>query len=260
MRDDGHVTTTAEPRSSGIQVIARAAEMLRALQSSPGGLTQTDLAERLGLARSTVHRILGALEEEGLVASTRTRGAYRLGPEIARMADAIRREMLARVHPFLQQLSRELNETVDLSVLDGDRVTFLDQVVAPQRLRAVSAVGESFPLHACAPGKAMLAALAPGAVAAILPVRLPSLTPNTVTSHAALRAELDRVRDSGVGYDREEHTEGICAVGALIDATDPRPMAISVPMPSQRFHGREEDLAGALLAACGHIRTEFGVD
>lgn len=250
-------TTTAEPaesRSSGIQVIARAAEMLRALQSAPGGLTQTDIAERLGLARSTVHRILGALEEEGLVASTRTRGAYRLGPEIARMAETIRRETLGRIHPHLQKLSRELGETVDLSILDSDRVTFLDQVVAPQRLRAVSAVGESFPLHACAPGKEMLAVMPPATLATLLPARLPRLTPNTITTRAALRTELDRVRDSGVGYDREEHTEGICAVGAVIDPGDPTPMAVSVPMPAQRFHGREPHLAAALLAACAELR------
>jgi DNA-binding IclR family transcriptional regulator len=254
------VTTTTEPaesRSSGIQVIARAAEMLRALQSAPGGLTQTDIAERLGLARSTVHRILSALEEEGLVASVRARGAYRLGPEIARMAETVRRELLGRVHPFLQKLSRELGETVDLSILDGDRVTFLDQVVAPQRLRAVSAVGESFPLHACAPGKAMLAALSPGALATVLPTRLARLTANTIATPSVLRAELDSVRDSGVGYDREEHTEGICAVGALIDPTDPAPMAVSVPLPAQRFHGREAELAAALLATCAQIRQEL---
>jgi DNA-binding IclR family transcriptional regulator len=263
MGDDGSVTATANPtesRSSGIQVIARAAEMLRALQASPGGLTQTDLAERLGLPRSTVHRILGALENEGLVASTRSRGAYRLGPEIARMADAIRRQLLARVHPYLQQLSRELNETVDLSVLDGDRVTFLDQVVAPQRLRTVSAIGESFPLHACAPGKAMLAALATEVLAALLPAQLQPLTGNTITSQAALRAELRSVRERGVGFDREEHTEGICAVGALVDRCDPTSMAVSVPLPSQRFHGREEELTRALLDTCAGIRQGLGAD
>lgn len=260
MGDDGRVTATTdstESRSSGIQVIARAADMLRALQSSPGGLTQADLCERLGLARSTVHRILGALEREGLVVTSSARGVYRLGPEIARMADAVRRELLARIHPFLQKLSRELDETVDLSILDGDRVTFLDQVVAPRRLRAVSAVGESFPLHACAPGKAMLAALAPSALSALLPSKLQPLTRHSITTLAALRAELREVRGSGVAYDREEHTEGICAVGAVIDPANPAPMALSVPLPTQRFHGREPELAAALLATCAQIGQEL---
>lgn len=74
---------TAKPdRTTGVQVIARAAEILRLLQSRPGGLSQAEICERIGLARSTVHRILGALESEGLVASSGPRARYRLGPEI----------------------------------------------------------------------------------------------------------------------------------------------------------------------------------
>jgi DNA-binding IclR family transcriptional regulator len=237
----------------GIQVIARAAEILRALEAAPGGLTQAEIGDRLGLARSTVHRILGALAEEGLVAGSR--GRYRLGPDISRMADAVRRDLLGHIRPHLQELSRELFETVDLSILDGERVTFLDQVVAPQRLQAVSGVGESFPLHACAPGKAILAVLPGPRLAAVLPARLEALTAHTITAPAALRRELARVRDEGVAHDREEHTEGICAVGAVIDRDEDRPMAISVPLPAQRYRGREAELAEALLATCAAIRT-----
>jgi DNA-binding IclR family transcriptional regulator len=244
----------------GIQVIARAAEILRTLQAAPGGLTQAELADRLGLARSTVHRILGALAEEGLVTGSRSRGRYRLGAEISRMADAVRRDLLGRVHPYLQDLSRELGETVDLSILDGERVTFLDQVVAPQRLQAVSAVGESFPLHTCAPGKAILALLPGPRLAAALPARLAALTPNTITGPGALRRELARIREEGVAHDREEHTEGICAVGAVIDAAEERPMAVSVPMPAQRYHGREAELTAALLAATTRLRADLNAE
>jgi DNA-binding IclR family transcriptional regulator len=248
------VTDIAEGRASGVQVIARAAEMLRALQSSPGGLTQAELAERLGLARSTVHRILGALEEEGFVAVTGTRGRYRVGPEISRMAEAVRRDLVDLIHPFMQDLSRELRETVDLSILDGDRVTFLDQVVAPRRLRTVSAIGDSFPVHACAPGKALLATLSPSRLAAAMPSKLTQLTPNTITSVAALREELSRVRREGIAYDLEEHTEGICAIGAALHTSGP-PLAISVPMPTQRFHGRQAELRAAVLACATDLQS-----
>lgn len=228
----------------GIQVIARAAEMLRLLQAHPGGLSQAEIGDRLGMARSTVSRILGALEAEGLVASRGGRGGYRLGPEIARMAGTVRLGVVMDVHPFMEELSRELGETVDLSILDGDRATFVDQVVSPHRLRAISAVGESFPLHCCANGKALLA----GLPAEHLPSRLVRLTPNTITSPAALRKELDRVRADGVAYDREEQTEGICAVGAALTGLAGHTVAVSVPVPAQRFYGRESELAAALLA------------
>lgn len=240
---------------AGVQVIARAAEILRLLQAHPGGLSQAEIGERLGMARSTVSRILGALDDEGLVASRGARGPYRLGPEIARMAATVRLGVVMDVHPFLEELSRELEETVDLSVLDGDRVTFVDQVVSPHRLRAISAVGESFPLHCCANGKALLASLPPEHA---LPSRLARLTDNTITTPAALRKELDRVRAEGVAYDREEQTEGVCAVGAVLPGVGEQLVAVSVPVPAQRFYRRESELADALLAWVEKTRRSLG--
>lgn len=238
----------------GVQVIARAAEILRLLQAHPSGISQAEIGERLGMARSTVSRILGALDDEGLVASRGPRGPYRLGPEIARMAATVRMGVVMDVHPFMEELSRELEETVDLSILDGDRVTFVDQVVSPHRLRAISAVGESFPLHCCANGKALLANLPPEHA---LPSRLARLTDNTITTPAALRRELDRVRADGVAYDREEHTEGVCAVGAVLLIGE-QLVAVSVPVPAQRFYRRESELAEALLAWVGQTRRSLG--
>lgn len=246
-----------DARSGGIQVIARAAEMLRLLQAHPGGLSQAEIGERLVMARSTVSRILNALEDEGLVASRGARGPYRLGPEIARMAGTVRLSVVTDLHPFLTELSRELDETVDLSIMDGDRADFADQVVPPRRLRAVSAVGESFPLYCCANGKALLASLPPEQLARVLPSRLAPLTPNTITSMAALRDELDRIRVERVAYDREEQTEGICAVGVALQGVSEQLVAVSVPVPAQRFYGRESELAEALLAWVEKVNAWF---
>jgi DNA-binding IclR family transcriptional regulator len=240
-------TEVPEPRgASGIQVIARAVEIMRALQGAPAGLTQTELAGRIGLARTTVHRILNALEDEGLVAADRPRGRYRLGPEIPRMAAAVRRAVVEQIHPYLVELSRAVDETVDLSVLDHNQATFVDQVVANHRLRAVSAVGESFPLHCTANGKAFLATLHPRVIASVLPATLPALTPHTITTLPGLHADIETVAASGIAYDREEHTLGICAVGSVIPGLSGHPVAVSVPMPVQRFYGREPELVAAL--------------
>lgn len=252
------MTTESETRGSGIQVIARAAEMLRLLQAHPGGLSQAEIGDGLGMARSTVSRILNALDCEGLVAARGARGRYRLGPEIARMAASARASVVLELHPYLEELSRELGETVDLSILDGDRATFVDQVVSPHRLRAISAVGESFPLHCCANGKAMLAALSPAERDRVTPSRLVRLTPHTITTPAALRDELDRIQSDGVAYDREEQTEGICAVGAVLAGAPERMVAVSVPVPAQRFYGREAELARALLAWVHRVDAAVG--
>ncbi len=254
------MSVTAEERDvrgGGIQVIARAAEMMRVLQAHPGGLSQAEIGERVGMARSTVSRILNALEDEGLVASRGSRGPYRLGPEIARMAGTVRLGVVTDMHPFLTELSRELDETVDLSILDGDRASFIDQVVPPRRLRAVSAVGESFPLYCCANGKALLASLPPEQQARALPSRLVPLTANTIADRAMLREELAQVVRDGIAYDREEQTEGICAVGAALRGVAAQPVAVSVPVPAQRFYGHEDELAQALLAWTAKVSEWF---
>jgi DNA-binding IclR family transcriptional regulator len=109
-------------------------------------------------------------------------------------------------------------------------------------------VGEVFPLHCTANGKALLAAMEEETALALLPKRLPRFTPSTIVSQEKLRAELARVRATGVAYDREEHTEGICAAGAAVRDAGGPVAAISVPVPSQRFAGRERELTNAVRA------------
>ena len=229
---------------SGIQVLTRAVDILRQLHGHPGGLSQSEIGERLGLARSTVSRLLMALDSEGLVMSLGPRGRYRLGPELIRLAASARRTAWLDLHPLLVEFSFEIGETVDLSVLEGDRAIFVDQVVADNRLRAVSAVGDSFPLHASANGKAMPAP----DVNRVLGGRLESLTENTLVTAADIRAELERIRAAdGVAFDREEQSVGVSAIGAVIGTIDHDLLALSIPVPTQRFTGREAALQAAVL-------------
>ncbi len=229
----------------GVQSIARAAAVLRALERAPAGLSLTELATATELPKSTAHRIVAALAVEELVAHERG-GAVRLGAAAARLGAASREALGERLRPVLLGLRRELDETVDLAVLDGAAVRFVDQVPAPRRLRATSAVGELFPLHCTANGKALLAALPEERALALLPEPLPRLTSRTIASRERLLEELATIRHVGVAFDREEHTEGICAVGAAIASPgDPAAAAISVPVPSQRFSAAE----GRIVAA-----------
>ena len=250
--------STEEAGGAGIQVIARAADILRALREADGGLSQAEVAEQVGLARSTIHRLLNALEDEGLVECGGPRGRYRLGPEIGRLADTARRGLIASIHPLLEELSHEVNETVDLSILDRNRATFVDQVVAPHRLRAVSSVGEAFLLHCTANGKAFLAAMSPQDLARATAGPLPRLTSHTITDPAVLLGELDQVRIEGVAYDREENSEGICAVGMVLTGLPGPALAVSVPLPAQRFYGREPLLREALLGWGQRVAQELG--
>ena len=243
---------------NGIQVIARAATILRAIAEHRDGIGLSELARQVDLPRSTTHRIVAALEAEEMVISTAS-GRTRVGPALIRLGATERLDLRAEARPHLEALSERLGETVDLALRQGDAVLFLDQVSAPQRLRAVSAVGSLFPAYCTANGKALLAELPLRTVHELLPARLPARTPNTITSRAKLDAELKKIRREGFAVDREEHTLGICAIGATIRDSFGVEMAITVPLPAQRFGGREEEISTALLQTCAAIERDLGI-
>jgi len=247
------VVSIAEHDRSGVQVIRRAAQILESLKDAPEGLSLSQIAERTGLARSTVHRLVGALKDERFIVSASPNGRFRLGPVIASLAAATERNFVLDFHPYLAKLSQLVEETVDLAVLEHDHVRFLHQIPATQRLRAVSSVGAVFPAHCTANGKALLAELSTDHVTRLLPEQLDQLPPNTITDRTKLLEELERVRESGIAYDREEHTTGICAVGTAVADVEGRTVAITIPLPAQRFYGNEERTVKALLS----FRREF---
>lgn len=246
----------APPRND-LQLIGRAAAVLRALEGHPDGLALTELSAAADLPKSTVHRLVGALRQEDFV-TLLPGGKWHLGRGLARLGAAARGSLREDMRHHLLRLAREVDETVDLSILDGEGVRFIDQVLSTRRLVAVSAVGITFPLHCTANGKALLAALPPEQVAAIMPVRLASLTPRTITSRKALSAELDQIREEGIAYDREEHTEGISAVGSVVRDAYGVAAAVSIAAPTQRFVGEEDKLKALLLDTCAAASDGLG--
>ncbi len=233
---------------SQVQVIARAAAILRALEDENSGLSLGQIAQRVNLARSTVQRIVAALETEKLLIAATPNGRVRLGPTIMRLAASVRSDFISMARPLLERLSAELEETVDLSTVKKDHLVFIDQVIGSHRLRTVSAVGETFPLHCTANGKAYLAQLSDTAVAALIGDTYAARTPKTLTTLDALLTELKTIRKAGVAFDREEHTLGICAAGVALQDPLGNSVAISVPVPTHRFQSRQTLIAEKLLA------------
>ncbi len=233
--------------STGVQVIARAAEILRALKGQAEGLSLSQIANKVGLAKSTVYRIVRALEAERFVTSASPHGRIRLGLGLAPLAAWVNTEMRQQIRPYMELLSKEVNETVDLAVLDDNLVFFIDQVVVPHRLQAISAVGATFPLHCTANGKALLAELPLEQIERIVPEHLQIFTSHTITTREQLLEDLNLVRRESIAYDREEHTEGICALGTTIRDAMGDLAAITIPVPSVRFYGNEQNFVSALL-------------
>src|SRR4051812_4348794 len=194
-----------------VQVIARAAHILRALEGEDSGLSLGQIAARVGLARSTVQRIVASLETEKLLIAASPNGRVRLGPTILRLASSVTGDFVARARPHLTRLSEELCETVDLATVRRDHLMFIDQVIGSHRLRTVSAVGEAFPLYCTANGKAYLSSLDEDKIEHLIGKRYEARTPNTLTTLNTLMQDIRTAKRTGVAFDREEHTLGICA-------------------------------------------------
>ena len=241
-------------RREGVQVIARAAEMLRRLAADPHGLTLSELSAGVGLPRSTAHRIVSALTQEGFVRPAPS-GRLRIGPALIGLAVASRSDLRHEAGPYLERLSHELRETVDLAVLDAGEVLFIDQYTSRRTLRIVSEIGGRFPAHATANGKALLAALSPDEVIELLPKRLAAATENTVTDRDELLAELRRISAAGLAYDREEYTTGIASVGTTVRDAVGALAAITVVAPASRFYESESKITAALVRTRDEIQA-----
>jgi len=250
----------APPKSNdgGIRVISRAARILDVLKSGDDGFSLGEIARETGLPRATVQRIIGALELERLVISGPGPGSIRLGPSFLGVTATALLDIQSIVRPYLQELSEKLSETVDLSILVGTTIVFVDQVATRhQRLQAVSAIGAEFPAHSCAPGKVLLAALAQEDLTKLYAGGMDMMTAHTMENMEELTDELNQVRKDGYASDKEEHSRGICAVSAAIRTDERRAAAVSIPVPAQRFYDDEDKYVSAVLECCRDINAAY---
>ncbi len=249
--------STTEDERGGIQSVARAAAVLRALAHEQRGLSLGEIAALVSLPRSTVQRLVQALEHERLVEVGGPAGpGVRLGPALGELAGAIRVDVVRLARPHLQVLFEAVHETVDIAQAHGREVRFLDQIASDRELRAVPRNGAGLWLHCMANGKALLAAMCDAEVERLLGPSLPTPTARSIASLPALLAELADVRRTGFAYDRQELAEGVCAIGTGIAAAGRR-YAVSVAVPEQRFEPTLPAIRAALLICKSDLEADL---
>lgn len=226
-------------RDSTVQAVERAIAILKALGGEESELGVTDLSQQLELGKSTVHRLLRALQQGGLVEQNPETGKYLLSIEILQLAGTVLRRMedvqqVAR--PYLRTLADACQETVNLTVLAGDGVLNIDRVPSPRMVRNIGWVGRRMPLHCVSAGKVFLAYMPEEERERILGQELARFTDKTITDPARLRQELEKVRRLGYGVGLEELEIGLNAVAAPIrDYRGAVIAAVSVSGPSFRI-------------------------
>ncbi|QIE43379.1 IclR family transcriptional regulator (plasmid) [Rhodobacteraceae bacterium SC52] len=243
---------------SGIQVIARAAAILRTLKEERSGLSLGQIARRVDLPRSTVQRITGALSTERFIIQDPNGGGFRLGPELGAFAEAANFNIVERCRAILNDITQKTGETTDLAVLRNGGMIFLDQVPGLHRLRTVSSVGEVFPLTTTANGLACLALMTQNEAQPLIEHETAGkLSKGEVD---ALRAKLNDIRATGLAYDMNEHTDGISAIGFAFRDLSGNYHAISVPVPTMRFADIKPLLETTLREAHEKVLEEFSFD
>lgn len=251
-------------RDTVVQSVARAVEIMETLANSRTPVGVVDLARRVGLPVSTAHRLLRALQQHGLVHKDPRSGRHELGLKVvqlsARVLDNLDVRAVAR--PALEQLQAETRETVHLAVLDQTEVVYIDKLDSTRSLRMYSRIGRRVPVYCTALGKALLAFSDEDTVRAVLGrIRLRRHTANTITSRAALYAELAEVRRRGYAVDNIEFEDGIRCVGApVFDHARRCAAAISLSAPAVHLPLRriEHDLGPLVRTAALRVSGQLG--
>ncbi len=207
-------------------------------------------------------RLIAVLEARGFVEQVSERGKYRLGFAVARLARAssAQLDMVKVSQDVCDELSVDVGETVNLAVLDGDRIVNIVEAIGPAEITLRTWVGQSCPAHATSSGKVLLAGLEPAEVRNRLPATLESFTVNTVVRISDLERELAAVRERGWATVVEELEIGLNAVSAPVyDSGSNVVAALSVSGPAYRFGaGRFSEVAKKTTAAAEVISRRLG--
>ncbi len=234
----------------GITSVDRALRILQLLDDVDG-MRVMDVADELGVARSTAHRLLTALLRRGFVVQDAGKIYHRgsvLGTWDGRPSGAAL--LTAAARGPLTAVSARFGETCHIAVLEGNGTRFLDGVEPPQQPRRVgNRTGLLLPAHSSAAGKALLAELSKGDFFALYPRGLPGM--NGIAARTALQEELAVVRRRGYATNLDEAVNGLTAAGVVVRETSGRAVAaLAIACPSARCsHSRIEEFVADLRVA-----------
>lgn len=247
-----------------VQSVRRAFDVLFAFTAETPVLSVAEIADRVGLNRTTVHRLVTTLEACGIIKRQRNSPRYALSAQVLQLANTFVQQSDVRqvALPFMTALRDRTNETVGLHLKEGQSRIVVAQVGANREVRHMYRnIGEPIPLHLGAAGKVMLAFQPEVETEAFLSqANLVARTPNSVTDPEALRRDLDQIRQQGYAITWEERTIGVVAIAApIFDASGMAIAAINVSGLRQTIRRSDAAaLAPQVVATARAISRELG--
>jgi DNA-binding IclR family transcriptional regulator len=253
------MSNTERSRDGGVQSVDRAITVLEIL-ARRGEAGVSEVATELDVHKSTAFRLLGALEERGLVEQAADRGKYRLGFGLIPLAGAVsgRLDVTRMGREACERLALEFGETVNIAVLQEHYAVNVHQARGPSTVLSYNWIGRITPLHCTSSGKALIAWLEEDDL--LKGLDLERFTDRTLTTRDELVADLAQVRGQGYAVVLEEYEIGLNAVAAPIrDQTGGVTGALSLAGPAYRLPPeRIEDLAPTVVEAATEVSRRMG--
>ena len=221
----------------------------------------TDIANELGISKAVVHRVLTSLRSRRLISVHPTTRKYSLGPAVLELANRYRQnlDIQAVAAESLERLVARTNETATLSIRQGFMRVYVDQVNSPQEVRMTVQTGRHYPLHAGASSKAFLAFLGQDKIDKFFATQeLQALTPETPVDEAALRKELETIRERGYARSKGERQDFAGSIAAPVMDSEGPLAVISVCGPLQRINENVDTIIEAVLTETRALSRLFG--
>jgi len=255
------VATKTEPYA-GTQAVVRALSLLEIFSDKQPEWNLTDLTKALDLNRTTIYRLLTALESFDMVTCDSETDRYRLGSGIIELGGrAIRANPVRSVSkPVLEKLAAVTGEMATLEILSAYEVLVIDEVSVDRFISGTQSIGTRWPAFATSTGNAMMSYLSSAEVEAILQAPLPQLTPKTITSPEILRQHLAQIREDGYAVSEEALELGFTDIGAPIRNHDGHPVAaIGLSGAAVRLSGaRLPEISVLIRDSAQDISTQLG--
>ncbi|MBB4935494.1 IclR family acetate operon transcriptional repressor [Lipingzhangella halophila] len=249
----------ASAEKVGPKALVKGVQVLKLLADHPPGLNLATLAESTDMPKPTVHRLVAALAEAGLVRFDAPAGRYRIAHGVLPLASAFLEGVDIRevCLPVLRELAAECGETCHLGVRDGLQIVYIDKCEARWPVRMYSRIGTTNALYCTGLGKAVLAWSGDAVLEEVVASGPERKTAATIIGADELRAEMRRVRERGWAVDDVENELGIRCVGAPVFDWEMQVVgAMSIAGPEIRMTDDALDRFGPMVRDAGRRASE----
>ncbi|NLA12722.1 MAG: IclR family transcriptional regulator [Tissierellia bacterium] len=245
-----------------VQSIDRAVAILDCFSEEKKELRLSEISERLGLNKSTVHGIISTLKYHGFISQDEETQKYKLGIRFVQFGDLVINSMNIRnaAVPVIDAVCEKIEETVHVAMLDGLDVVWIEKRECTKSIKTSTKIGARLPAYTTADGKIIICYQNKDKIKNYLPKRIPQYTNNTITNKGEFIKKLEEMKKNGYAIDNEEYVEGLkCVAAPIFDHDGKVRFSLSTTGPAFRMNEeRIKELIVIIKEAANEISHRIG--